>query len=86
MIEGESLVNDGSAIVVFEIFMVLVFKSNDANAANEPSVDALFIIELFARLALGGFALGILMGIIINFIIKHTENNVMEVNIILCSV
>lgn len=56
MIEGESLVNDGSAIVVFSIFIAFA-------EGKEQTVGQMFL--LFFRLAFGGLLLGIIMGAII---------------------
>jgi NhaP-type Na+/H+ or K+/H+ antiporter len=54
LIEGESLMNDGTSIVVFSVFF-------DA-ATGVAKSDAPTIIKQFFRLALGGPAVGIMVG------------------------
>ena len=72
MIEGESLFNHGTAMVVFYIILEIC-KIEDLGAGA--------IIGKLCRLSLGGPALGILAGIILSFILKQIHNNgVLEVN------
>lgn len=49
LIEGESLLNDGTAIVMVSVFIEL---------CTGVELDGLYIVEMFSRLALGGIALG----------------------------
>ena len=57
-IEGESLLNDGSAFVLF-----VVFKQNVEKLINqEDPLSAGEVIGLLFRLALGGPLLGIVLG------------------------
>lgn len=56
LIEGESLLNDGTSIVVFSVFF---------NAATgEGSTSAGTVVTQFARLGLGGPVVGFLTGMI----------------------
>ena len=72
MIEGESLLNDGTAMVVFYVILEICHGEDMGAGA---------IIGKFCRLSLGGPALGILAGIILSFILKRIHNNgVLEVN------
>lgn len=72
MIEGESLLNDGTAMVVF--LVILEFAHGNELSAGD-------IIGMFARLSLGGTILGIVAGIILSLMLKRIHNNgVLEVN------
>jgi NhaP-type Na+/H+ or K+/H+ antiporter len=72
LIEGESLLNDGTAMVVFLVIVEIV-------KGVEMSVgDVLF---KFVRLSFGGPLLGVLGGMIMSAILKRIHNNgVLEVN------
>ena len=68
LIEGESLMNDGSASIFFFVFAELILK---------PEFSFVTFLEKFARLTLGGAALGIGMGIIFSNIMQvliHSSN------------
>lgn len=72
LIEGESLLNDGTAMVVFLVLLDLV-KGVELTAGD--------IVLKFARLSLGGPILGLAGGFILSFILKRIHNNfVLEVN------
>ena len=59
MIEGESLLNDGVAILLFEIFHeILIQKEADESAGQK----ALHIFGMFMQIAIGGPAFGWIMG------------------------
>ncbi|CAM9476498.1 unnamed protein product [Chrysoparadoxa australica] len=67
LIEGESLFNDGSAIVVFEVFLEAAL--GETRSAGE-------IWWFGVRLALGGPALGILFGIVGAYALGHIVNDI----------
>ena len=72
MIEGESLMNDGTAMVVFLIIVDFVEGGN-------PSVSDMFF--KFVRLSGGGPCLGFIGGFIMTNLLKRIHNNfVLEVN------
>jgi NhaP-type Na+/H+ or K+/H+ antiporter len=72
LIEGESLLNDGTAMVVF---LVLFDK-----VKGEELVVGEVILK-FIRLAVGGIVLGVVGGIIVSSILVRISNNyVLEVN------
>jgi len=58
-ITGESLLNDGTAIVVFTLFFRMY---TDSTKCDGESYSAGEIVEFFVRLALGGAAVGLLFG------------------------
>jgi NhaP-type Na+/H+ or K+/H+ antiporter len=72
MIEGESLLNDGTAMVVFLVLLDIV-EGQDFDLGGA--------LLRFARLSLGGTALGLLGGLVVSAILKRIHNNsVLEVN------
>lgn len=60
MIEGESLLNDGSAFVLWEAF----FANAKAVGAGEEVESAAQIVVRVLRLSLGGVAMGLLFGLV----------------------
>lgn len=60
MIEGESLLNDGSAFVLWEAF----FANAKAVGAGTDVESALQIVVRVLRLSLGGVAMGLLFGLV----------------------
>jgi NhaP-type Na+/H+ or K+/H+ antiporter len=72
MIEGESLLNDGTAMVVFLVLIDLV-EGNELTAGE--------IIGMFVRLSAGGIVLGLIGGVILAFILGRIHNDaVREMN------
>lgn len=72
MIEGESLLNDGTAMVVFLVLIDLV-EGNELTAGE--------IIGMFVRLSAGGIVLGLLGGVVLAFILSRIHNDaVREMN------
>lgn len=73
LIEGESLLNDGTAMVVFQVLLSIV-KGEE----NTPVSVGVF----FCRLSLGGPLIGIVCGIIVSFWLSRIVNNpILEVNL-----
>ena len=72
MIEGESLLNDGTAMVVFLVFLEIV-----EGKSSSPG----YVVAKFCQLSLGGPLLGLITGVLVTAIIKRIHNNfVLEVN------
>jgi NhaP-type Na+/H+ or K+/H+ antiporter len=72
LIEGESLLNDGTAMVVFLVIIEVV--------KGKPVTPGAVIIK-FCRLSFGGPLLGVIGGIVMSAILKKIHNNgVLEVN------
>ena len=72
LIEGESLLNDGTAMVVFAVIL---------DIAKGAELTPGEIILKFIRLSVGGPILGIIGGMILSFILSRIHNqHVLEVN------
>ena len=72
VIEGESLLNDGTAMVIFSVLLNIV-EGQDIGAGE--------IFLKFIRLSFGGPAMGILFGVIVSMVLERTHNNfILEVN------
>lgn len=73
LVEGESLLNDGTAMVFFMLFMDLA-KGNASSAIG--------VLTNFVRVSLGGPLLGLVVGAIMSFWIKKTiRDSVLSINI-----
>ncbi len=71
LIEGESLLNDGTA---YTVFVLLKYGVN--NTITFP-----YIVETFSQLTFGGIVFGIFMGFLFNNIIKRIyDNNIVELS------
>lgn len=73
LVEGESLLNDGTAMVFFMLFISLV-KGEDASP--------LTVLTNFVRVSLGGPLLGLVVGVIVSWWMKRIiRDSVLSVNI-----
>ncbi|MEZ0185860.1 MAG: cation:proton antiporter [Candidatus Reddybacter sp.] len=77
-ITGESLFNDGVAVVVFLVLADI--------AAGEADVNAASIATLFFTEAIGGLVFGLVAGSLAFFMLKHIDNYQVEVLITLALV
>lgn len=76
LIEGESLLNDGTAIVLFMVFFAAL---TGVVSASSPVVE-------FLRVAVGGTILGLIIGIVAVFWIKRVFNDALvEISIIVAA-
>ena len=66
LIEGESLLNDGTAMVLFSVLYDLV---------KGESMDGFAVFCTFVRLSFGGVLLGVLWGIITSLWLKRIDTN-----------
>lgn len=72
MIEGESLFNDGTAMVVFLVLVEFV---------EGKSLTGWEVLGKFIRLSFGGVLLGVIVGVFVESTLKRIHNNfVLEVN------
>lgn len=71
LLEGESLFNDASSIVLFEIFLHLGMSSSGDEASLRRSM--WHIVKLIGWLAASGSLAGLLMGFLTTYV-THTNN------------
>jgi CPA1 family monovalent cation:H+ antiporter len=69
-VEGESLFNDGFGLVMFVSVFGIAFEQQELSAAS--------ITWLFIQEALGGIAYGFVLGLVANYLIKHTDDDSLE--------
>lgn len=79
LIEGESLFNDGTALVVFFVFFEQMKMAPEDRGFSGDQV------VLFIRLALGGLALGYVAGLSLEYALAKTTNAVEEITITLAA-
>ena len=72
LLEGESLLNDGTAIVIFSLALSLV--SGDRVSASGMVVE-------FVRIVGGGLAIGILVGLAISQVIRQVDDPMIEITL-----
>ncbi len=69
LLEGESLLNDGTAIVLFQIALLLVV---------EGTLDPITGLVDFLRIAGGGLLIGLLLGYIVSLILARIDDYLIE--------
>ncbi len=79
LIEGESLLNDGTAIVLFMVFFLGISVAPEDQVATNGFVE-------FLRVAFGGIAVGAIIGIIVLKWIKKVFNDAMvEISVVVAA-
>jgi CPA1 family monovalent cation:H+ antiporter len=73
MLEGESLFNDGTAIVVFNLMLAI--------ASGQISFNGLDFLVDFVRVAGGGIVVGLLVSAFLSAIIRFINNHLIEVTL-----
>ena len=74
LVEGESLFNDATAIVVFSILLVIVTQNSTIDAMTTGAA----IIE-FLRVFIGGVVVGVLIGLVVSELLYRLHSNISAV-------
>jgi CPA1 family monovalent cation:H+ antiporter len=69
LIEGESLLNDGTAIVLFNLMLAVALTGR---------FNLLDSVSNFLRVALGGTVVGLILGWLISWLISHVDDYLIE--------
>jgi len=72
LVEGESLFNDGTAVVIFHIMLAL---------AVEGTLNPLEGVVDFLRVSVGGLAIGGILGYAVAKLIEHIDDHLIEVTL-----
>ncbi|NJN19360.1 MAG: hypothetical protein HC822_25465 [Oscillochloris sp.] len=82
LVEGESLLNDGTAIVVFSVILAFVL-SPAANAGQPENLPALImgaVVEV-VRVAIGGVMVGVGLGWLTALVIERLDDYLIEITL-----
>ena len=75
IVEGESLFNDGTSIVVFNLVLAGALQ---AASGGHESFDLITAIAEFIRVSIGGVGVGIILGWLISWLISRLDDYLIE--------
>jgi NhaP-type Na+/H+ or K+/H+ antiporter len=84
LLEGESLFNDASSIVLFEIFLHMGMNADAGGGDVSLTGAAWGIVKLIGWLSMTGAAAGLLMGLTTRWGGENSENKINEHFMIYC--
>jgi NhaP-type Na+/H+ or K+/H+ antiporter len=80
IVEGESLLNDGSAVVLCYVFIDWVAQNEPAESKLNPQCEGTSpnigcVVPFFMRMAIGGVGLGLIAGFVLQLWIKYAHKH-----------
>lgn len=82
LVEGESLLNDGTSIVIFNLALAMGTAALVGGSATATELSTLpFAIWVFCKVSIGGLIVGFLVGKLAEILFKSTDNRLVETTI-----
>ena len=81
LVEGESLLNDGTSIVIFNLAVAIGGASFAQTAANPVKFDLLLSTLEFLKVSIGGAVVGIAISWLAGVVLSRTNNRLVETTI-----
>ncbi|NNJ11982.1 Na+/H+ antiporter [Chloroflexales bacterium ZM16-3] len=78
IVEGESLFNDGTAIVLFNLLLAAALASAGGGEAGSLPAQILAAVIDFLRVAAGGVIVGVSMGLVVAWLIGRIDDYLIE--------
>ncbi len=78
IVEGESLFNDGTAVVVFSLILAAL-TGYDAHGSFVGQPGAAWVASSFLREVLGGLAVGLVTGLALSYLTSRVEDHLLEI-------
>jgi len=78
VVEGESLFNDGTAVVMFSLILAAV-SGHDAHGSSVESISASWVGLMFAKEVFGGLMVGLVTGMALSFVTTKIEDHLIEI-------
>jgi CPA1 family monovalent cation:H+ antiporter len=78
LVEGESLFNDGTAIVVFNLVLAAALATGQTSSLSQSLLDG--VVE-FVRVSAGGIAIGVGLGWVAAWVIGRVDDYLIEITV-----